>query len=151
MDVTNEKHVETGVEEMVARCGAIDVLVSNAGIQIIHAIEQFPFDDWKRMISIHLDGAFLTTRACFRHMKERGRGGSIIYMGSVHSKRGFVSEIGLCDRQTWPHWAREDSRQRRWQIRNSRKCDLSGIRPHTARRQAKFLSKHGHWASAKKM
>jgi 3-hydroxybutyrate dehydrogenase len=86
MDVTQETQVEASVEELVDRCGAIDVLVSNAGIQIVHAIEQFPFSDWKKMLAVHLDGAFLTTRACFRHMKKRGKGGSIIYMGSVHSK-----------------------------------------------------------------
>jgi 3-hydroxybutyrate dehydrogenase len=39
-----------------------------------------------RMLGIHLDGAFLTTRACLRHMYKSGRGGSILYMGSVHSK-----------------------------------------------------------------
>lgn len=38
------------------------------------------------MLAIHLDGAFLTTRACLKHMYESGEGGSIIYMGSVHSK-----------------------------------------------------------------
>ena len=38
------------------------------------------------MLAIHLDGAFLTTRACLPHMYASGRGGSIIYMGSVHSK-----------------------------------------------------------------
>lgn len=86
MDVTDETQVETSIEEVVARCGAIDVLVSNAGIQIVHPIDQFPFSEWKKMLAIHLDGAFLTSRACFRHMKNTGNGGSIIYMGSVHSK-----------------------------------------------------------------
>jgi 3-hydroxybutyrate dehydrogenase len=86
MDVTDEAQVESGVEEIVARYGAVDVLVSNAGIQIVKPIEQFSLADWRKMLAIHLDGAFLTTRVCFRHMQERGKGGSIIYMGSVHSK-----------------------------------------------------------------
>ena len=38
------------------------------------------------MLAIHLDGAFLTTRACLRHMYAQGRGGTILYVGSVHSK-----------------------------------------------------------------
>ena len=63
----------------------IDVLVSNAGIQIVHKIEDFPFADWKKMLAIHLDGAFLTSKACIPHMYARG-GGSAIFMGSVHSK-----------------------------------------------------------------
>src|SRR6185436_5325363 len=46
----------------------------------------FSYADWKKMIAIHLDGAFLTTRACLKHMYAAGNGGSIIYMGSVHSK-----------------------------------------------------------------
>ncbi|AWB35463.1 3-hydroxybutyrate dehydrogenase [Orrella marina] len=85
MDVTNEDQVNAGIEEAVAKLGSIDVLVSNAGIQIVHPIEEFPFADWKKMLSIHLDGAFLTTQAAIKHMYASGRGGSIIYMGSVHS------------------------------------------------------------------
>ena len=86
MDVTDEKQVDLSVAELVDRHGTIDVLVSNAGIQIVETIEQFSFSDWKKMLAIHLDGAFLTTRACFRQMKKQPTGGSIIYMGSVHSK-----------------------------------------------------------------
>jgi len=63
----------------------VDILVSNAGIQIVHPLEEFSLADWRRMLAIHLDGAFLTTRACLPHMYKAGRG-SIIYMGSVHSK-----------------------------------------------------------------
>ena len=90
MDVTNEEQVNAAVAEVVAAWGGVDVLVSNAGIQIVHPIEQFPFADWKKMLAIHLDGAFLTTRACVPHMQRSRRGGSIIYMGSVHSKEASV-------------------------------------------------------------
>ena len=61
------------------------MLVSNAGIQIVHKIEDFPFGEWKKLLSIHLDGGFLTARACIPHMYEK-KAGSIIFMGSVHSK-----------------------------------------------------------------
>ncbi|HLP69539.1 MAG TPA: 3-hydroxybutyrate dehydrogenase [Rhizobium sp.] len=84
MDVTDEAAVNAGVAKTVEKWGHVDVLVSNAGIQIVHRIEDFPFSDWKKMLSIHLDGAFLTTKACIPHMKSQG-GGAIIYMGSVHS------------------------------------------------------------------
>jgi 3-hydroxybutyrate dehydrogenase len=90
MDVTDEHDVQSAVNHVVAHYGGVDVLVSNAGIQIVHPVESFPFTDWKRMLAIHLDGAFLTTRACLPHMRASGRGGSIIYMGSVHSKEASV-------------------------------------------------------------
>ncbi len=85
MDVTREDQVDAGIETVAAKFGGIDILVSNAGIQIVAPVDQFKFDDWKKLLAIHLDGAFLTTRACLKHMYA-GRGGSVIYMGSVHSK-----------------------------------------------------------------
>ena len=84
MDVTKEDDVNTGVEKTVAAFGKVDILVSNAGIQIVHPIEDFPFSDWKKLLAIHLDGAFLTTKACVKHMYKQGSG-VLIYMGSVHS------------------------------------------------------------------
>lgn len=85
MNVTNEDQVNAGVQQVVDHWGTVDVLVSNAGIQIVHKLENFPYDDWKKLLSIHLDGAFLTSKACLPHMYKAGSG-SIIFMGSVHSK-----------------------------------------------------------------
>ncbi|AVS63149.1 3-hydroxybutyrate dehydrogenase [Paracidovorax avenae] len=106
VDVTDEAQVDAAVEEAAKAFGGIDILVSNAGIQIVHPVEEFSFADWKKMLAIHLDGAFLTTRACLKHMYAQGRGGSVIYMGSVHSKEAsklkapYVTAkhglIGLC-------------------------------------------------------
>jgi 3-hydroxybutyrate dehydrogenase len=89
MDVTDEAAVNAGVAAVVAAYGTVDILVSNAGIQIVHPIEEFSYADWKKMMAIHVDGAFLTTRACLPHMYKAG-GGSVIYMGSVHSKEASV-------------------------------------------------------------
>ena len=86
MDVSDEEQVDSGIDAVAATLGGIDILVSNAGIQIVAPLVDFAFADWKKMLAIHLDGAFLTTRACMRHMIAQGRGGSVIYMGSVHSK-----------------------------------------------------------------
>ena len=85
MDVTSEEQVNAGVQSVVDAWGTIDVLVSNAGIQIVNSVEQFAFSDWKKMLAIHLDGAFLTSKACLPHMYAQGSG-SVIFMGSVHSK-----------------------------------------------------------------
>ncbi|TAL01301.1 MAG: 3-hydroxybutyrate dehydrogenase [Rhodospirillaceae bacterium] len=86
MDVTNESAVDMGMDQVARKFGQIDILVSNAGIQIVQPLDQFDFGQWKKMLAIHLDGAFLTTRAALRYMYKQGKGGSIIYMGSVHSK-----------------------------------------------------------------
>jgi len=85
MDVTNEDAVNQGIDRVAAAYGGIDILVSNAGIQIVSPIENFAFSDWKKMQAIHVDGAFLTTKAALKHMYKDDRGGVVIYMGSVHS------------------------------------------------------------------
>jgi 3-hydroxybutyrate dehydrogenase len=107
MDVSSEEQVEAGVNQVIKAYDYIDILVSNAGIQYISPIEELPYAKWKQMLAIHLDGAFLTTKACLKHMYKRGQGGSIIYMGSVHSKEAsklkapYVTAkhglIGLCE------------------------------------------------------
>jgi len=85
MNVTDEAQVNAGVGKVVGTWGGVDVLVSNAGIQIVHEIENFPFSEWKKLLAIHLDGGFLTSKACIPHMYKKGSG-AIIFMGSVHSK-----------------------------------------------------------------
>lgn len=85
MDVASEEQVEAGTAKVIETFGRLDILVSNAGIQIVSPVVEFDFADWKRMLAIHLDGAFLTTRAALRQMY-RQNSGCIIYTGSVHSK-----------------------------------------------------------------
>jgi 3-hydroxybutyrate dehydrogenase len=85
MNVTDEMQVDKAFADTVAAYGGIDVLISNAGIQIVHPLVDFPYEDWKKLMAIHADGAFLTTRAAMRAMIAGKRGGAIIYMGSVHS------------------------------------------------------------------
>jgi 3-hydroxybutyrate dehydrogenase len=89
MDVTDEQQVQTGTAKVIEAFGALDILVSNAGIQIVAPLVDFEFAKWKLLLSVHLDGAFLTTRAALRQMYKQ-RSGSIIYMGSAHSKEASV-------------------------------------------------------------
>jgi len=106
MDVSDEGAVERGVEQAARALGGIDILVSNAGVQHLDTIADVSFADWKRVLAIHLDGGFLTTRACLRRMIAQGRGGAILLMGSVHSKEASVQKgpyvvakhglLGLC-------------------------------------------------------
>jgi 3-hydroxybutyrate dehydrogenase len=90
MDVADEAQVNAGVADVVDRFGGVDILVSNAGNQIVDNLHDFSFEDWRTIVSVHLDGAFLTTKACLPHMYSSGRGGSIVYMGSAHSKTASV-------------------------------------------------------------
>jgi 3-hydroxybutyrate dehydrogenase len=106
MDVSDESQVDAGIARVAEKFGAINILVSNAGIQHIDPVAELSFANWRKMIAVHLDGAFLTTRACLKHMYSGKRGGSVIYMGSVHSKEAsplkapYVTAkhglIGLC-------------------------------------------------------
>ena len=84
MNVTDEAQVNAGCAAVAKAFGPVDILVSNAGIQIVNPIEDFAFADWKKLLAIHLDGAFLTTKAVLPGMYAN-TGGVVIYMGSVHS------------------------------------------------------------------
>jgi 3-hydroxybutyrate dehydrogenase len=86
MDVTKEEDVEAGVLRCAREMGGVDVMVSNAGVQHIAPLTEFAYADWRRVVAIHLDGGFLLTRACLREMVKQKRGGTLLYMGSVHSK-----------------------------------------------------------------
>ncbi len=85
MDVANEKEVEDGFDRMVEEFGSCDLVMSNAGVQIVHPFDEYPFEDWRKMMAIHADGAFLVSRAAFRRMKKSGKGGRIVFTGSVQS------------------------------------------------------------------
>lgn len=106
MDVTSEDEVERGVDAAAQAFGGIDVLVSNAGLQHLSELADVSYADWKRILAVHLDGGFLATRACLRHMRAQRRGGTLLLMGSVHSKEASVLKgpyvaakhglLGLC-------------------------------------------------------
>jgi 3-hydroxybutyrate dehydrogenase len=105
MDVTDEQAVEAGVQQVVATWGGLDIALANAGIQHIEPVHTLDLADWRRVVSVHLDGAFLLTRAALRQMYANG-GGTMLYMGSVHSleasplKAPYVAAkhgmLGLC-------------------------------------------------------
>jgi 3-hydroxybutyrate dehydrogenase len=106
MDVANEEAVERGFAALTEAFGVPDILISNAGIQHIDPIDALSLDNWRKLIAIHLDGAFLTTRAFLQRVYPAKRGGTVIYMGSVHSheasllKAPYVTAkhglLGLC-------------------------------------------------------
>merc|ERR1712063_18305 len=97
MDVTSEEQVQEGFRKLTSHFNQkrVDVLVANAGFQHISPIEEFSFAAWKKMLDVHLNGSFLTTKESIIRMKinENNRsGGSIIFMGSVHSKEASLNK-----------------------------------------------------------
>lgn len=105
MDVTSETQVDHVYEQIHKKHGHLDVVICNAGIQHIAPLDELEYRDWKKVIDVHLDGAFLLTRAALRLMYPKNKG-SIIYIGSVHSKEAsklkgpYVAAkhgiVGLC-------------------------------------------------------
>ena len=84
MDVTDEAAVDAGVAVAAARFGRIDTMIANAGIQIVHPVEDFPYSEFRKVVDVHLGGGFLLTKACIKVMYKQ-KSGSLIYMGSAHS------------------------------------------------------------------
>lgn len=82
-DISRPDDVEGAVEAVFDSVGPIDILVNNAGINRIHRAEDFPNDEWERVLSINLTGAFLCARIVGRSMIARGSGGRIINIASV--------------------------------------------------------------------
>jgi 3-hydroxybutyrate dehydrogenase len=82
-DMSNADEIAAMVERARNAFGSIDVLVNNAGIQHVEAIETFPPERWNAIIAINLTAAFHTTRAVVPDMKARGWG-RIINVASAH-------------------------------------------------------------------
>jgi len=85
MDVADPDALQQGIEKVLEAYGRVYVLLSNVGIQMVKRVEEFTFDEWRKVASIHLDGAFLTSKAMLPQMDKQGSG-TILYMGSVHSQ-----------------------------------------------------------------
>ena len=86
-DVTDPAQVKRLVEATVKRFGRLDFLVNNAAVRAETPFEQIAFEDWRRIISVVLDGAFICTQACIPHMEKAG-GGTVINIGGLTGHRG---------------------------------------------------------------
>ena len=86
VDITEEAEVEGGFAQVIANFGHLDILVNNAGIQRPQPIVAMSVADWDRMMSVHLRGAFLCSRAAARHMQAR-KSGRII---NLCSQLGYI-------------------------------------------------------------
>src|SRR5205823_8011800 len=83
--VSNEAQVETGIAQVLKQHGQLDILVNNAGINTLKHrvnVDQFPLEEWQRILNVDLTGLFLVSRAASRSMIER-KSGRIINISSV--------------------------------------------------------------------
>ena len=93
-DITQESAVDELFGKVVERFGRLDVVINSAGINIRHPIEEFPFEDYKKVIDINMTGTWLCCRAAGRIMKPAGRG-SVINVSST------LGAVGLEDRSAY--------------------------------------------------
>lgn len=90
-DITKPDQINQMIEKTISEYGKIDVLVNNAGIAIDKRFENMTLDQWERVISVNLTGAFNCTKAVIDHMQKQG-GGNIINISSVIGEIGNIGQ-----------------------------------------------------------
>lgn len=92
IDIASPESIKQGMMKIQKTFNRIDCLVNNAGIQHISSVMDFELEAWRKVMSINLDGAFLISQACMRAMSMQTQGGSIIFIGSIHSIEASVNK-----------------------------------------------------------
>lgn len=84
MDVTSEASVTHTFSQVIEKYGRLDVLINNAGLQIISALEDFDCEKFTLVNDVILKGGFLLSKHAMKIMKPQ-KSGSILFIGSVHA------------------------------------------------------------------
>jgi NAD(P)-dependent dehydrogenase (short-subunit alcohol dehydrogenase family) len=87
-DVTDEDDVARALDATVEHFGHVDTLFANAGIMPDSAFIDMTLAEWRRVLAVNLDGAFLSLRAAARHLVARGEGGSLVVVSSTAALHG---------------------------------------------------------------
>jgi NAD(P)-dependent dehydrogenase (short-subunit alcohol dehydrogenase family) len=95
-DVTSKESVERLVERVVETLGKVDILVNAAGVTRRAPAEEFPEDEWDRILAVNLKGTFLPCQAVGKHLISRGAPGSIVNLASVAGLAGLPESIAYC-------------------------------------------------------
>jgi 3-hydroxybutyrate dehydrogenase len=99
VDLSERAAIEAMMADLLARCGAIDILVNNAVVRHFAAIEQFPPERWEQALAVNLSAPFHLIRLALPAMKQRGWG-RIINMGSIYSTRAVEDRIDYVTTKT---------------------------------------------------
>lgn len=95
-DVSRRPEVERMVSQVVEQFGRLDVAVCNAGIEIERPFLEVTDEEWDKVISVNLYGAFVVSQASARRMVRQGEGGKLIYTSSVHEDIPFPGYTSYC-------------------------------------------------------
>jgi len=82
IDVTNEKSVVRGFENVILTWGGIDIVVVNAGIPLVSYLKDIELDDFRKLEKVNVEGTFLTLREIARHFILQGTGGDVIIVST---------------------------------------------------------------------
>lgn len=94
-DLSDPSSIDSAVESVGERFGAIDVLVNNAGIMFERSVSEIRADEWDLMIAVNLRAPLFLAQAVLPHMRERG-GGSIINIGSIEGLGANPGHAAYC-------------------------------------------------------
>jgi NAD(P)-dependent dehydrogenase (short-subunit alcohol dehydrogenase family) len=95
-DVGTKSEVEAMISAVSVELGSLDCMVSNAGRQTFASVLELSEEDWDKTIRTNLKGTFLCTQIAGQVMKEQGRGGAIINIGSGANKQPFLNLVDYC-------------------------------------------------------
>lgn len=95
-DVAKRVDMEKAVSQTVAKFGRLDIVVSNAGMEINQPFLDMTDDNWNQVISTNLYGAFIIAQAGARQMVKQGGGGKLVFISSVHEDIPFVNYTAYC-------------------------------------------------------
>jgi NAD(P)-dependent dehydrogenase (short-subunit alcohol dehydrogenase family) len=90
LDLTDLPAAADVVDELAESLGGVDVLVANSGTGSSELAVDLDFEEWRKVLSVDLDGAFLCLQRAARRMIEQGRGGRLIAVTSVHEHQPRV-------------------------------------------------------------
>src|SRR4051812_34907107 len=96
LDLTRLPDAADAVDELADALGGVDILVNNAGTGASSLFVDTSFEEWRRVLAVDLDGAFLCAQRAVRRMLAQGRGGRVVNITSVHEHEPKVGSSAYC-------------------------------------------------------